>query len=308
MSTRESTGGFEKIEVRPAGSSNPGPSVSHLSAPRLPDEPLVKIRPRTSWVALDLAGLWTYRELLYFLTWRDIKVRYKQTALGAAWAILQPLFLMLVFSLFFGRVAGLAPGGVPYPLFAFTGLVPWTFFANAVTNSGNSLVGNANLITKVYFPRLLVPLAAVAAGIVDFALSFALLVLFMFYYGVELTWQVALLPALVVLTTLCAVGAGLLLSALNVKYRDIRFALPFMIQLWLFASSVIVPSSVLPERWRWLLSLNPMSGIIEGYRAALLGSPFDWTALFVAAAITLVLLACAAFAFRRMEKQFADII
>jgi lipopolysaccharide transport system permease protein len=311
LSTRESTVGFEKAEVHSRGASTPAvpPTVTpHLSIPPLPDEPLVKIRPRNSWVALDLASLWDYRELLYFLTWRDIKVRYKQTALGAAWAILQPLFLMLIFTLFFGRVAGLAPGGVPYPLFAFTGLVPWTFFANAVTNSGNSLVGNANLITKVYFPRLLVPMAAVAAGLVDFALSFALLVVLMFYYGVNLTWHIAMLPALVVLTTLCATGAGLLLSALNVKYRDIRFALPFMVQLWLFASSVIVPSSVLPERWRWLLSLNPMSGIIEGYRAALLGHPFDWTALSISTAITLVLLAIAVLSFRRMEKQFADII
>jgi lipopolysaccharide transport system permease protein len=277
-----------------------------LDAPA--DKPLILIESEDAGVHFAFPDLWAYRELLYFLTWRDIKVRYKQTALGAAWAILQPLFLMLIFTLFFGRVAALAPGGVPYPLFAFTGLVPWTFFANAVTNSGNSLVGNANLITKVYFPRLLVPMAAVAAGLVDFALSFVLLVVFMFYYGVELTWQVALLPVLVLLTTLCAMGVGLLLSALNVKYRDIRFALPFMIQLWLFVSSVIVPSSVLPERGRWLLWLNPMSGIIEGYRAALLGQPFDWTALAAAAAITLLLLAFAAFAFRRMEKQFADII
>jgi len=309
LSTRESTGGFEKVEVHSAGAPTPSPASPHLSTPPLlPAEPLVKIRPRTSWVALDLADLWSYRELLYFLTWRDIKVRYKQTALGAAWAILQPLFLMLIFTLFFGRVAGLAPGGGPYPLFAFTGLVPWTFFANAVSSSGNSLVGNANLITKVYFPRLLVPMAAVAAGLVDFALSFVLLVALMFYYGVRPTWQLALLPALVVLTTLCATGVGLLLSALNVKYRDIRFALPFMIQLWLFVSSVIVPSSVLPERWRWLLALNPMSGIIEGYRAALLGQPFDWTALATAAVLTFVVLACAVVAFRRMEKQFADII
>jgi lipopolysaccharide transport system permease protein len=312
LSTRESTVGFEKAEVHTLGAATPdAPAAAptpHLSIPSLPDEPLVKIRPRSSWVALNLADLWDYRELLYFLTWRDIKVRYKQTALGAAWAILQPLFLMLIFTLFFGRVAGLAPGGVPYPLFALTGLVPWTYFANAVTNSGNSLVGNANLITKVYFPRLLVPMAAVAAGLVDFVLSFVLLVVLMFYYDVRLTWHVAMLPALVLLTTLAATGAGLLLSALNVKYRDIRFALPFMIQLWLFASSVIVPSSVLPERGRWLLSLNPMSGIIEGYRAALLGHPFDWTALSISTAITLVLLAFAVLAFRRMEKQFADII
>jgi lipopolysaccharide transport system permease protein len=311
LSTRPSTVGFEKAEVQTLGASSaavPPAAAPHLSVPPLPDEPLVKIRPRKAWVALNLADLWDYRELLYFLTWRDIKVRYKQTALGAAWALLQPLFLMLIFTLFFGRVAGLAPGGVPYPLFALTGLVPWTFFANAVTNSGNSLVGNANLITKVYFPRLLVPMAAVAAGLVDFVLSFVLLAGLMFYYDVRLTWHLAMLPALVLLTTLAATGAGLLLSALNVKYRDIRFALPFMIQLWLFASSVIVPSSVLPERGRWLLSLNPMSGIIEGYRAALLGHPFDWTALSISTAITLVLLAFAVLAFRRMEKQFADII
>ncbi|HEV2802863.1 MAG TPA: ABC transporter permease [Pyrinomonadaceae bacterium] len=309
MSTRESTGGFEKVEVHSAGAPTSHPASGHTSTqPQLPAEPLVRIRPRTSRVALDLGDLWAYRELLYFLTWRDIKVRYKQTVLGAAWAILQPLFLMLIFTLLFARVAGLTPDGVPYPLFAFTGLVPWTFFANAVTTSGNSLVGNANLITKVYFPRMLVPLAAVAAGLVDFALSFALLVALLVYYGVRPTWQLALLPALVVLTTLCAAVTGLLLSALNVKYRDIRFALPFLIQLWLFVSSVILPSSVVPERWRWLLALNPMSGIIESYRAVLLGLPLDWMALLTASLTTLVLLLCSVVVFRRMEKQFADII
>ncbi len=274
----------------------------------LPDKPLTVIEPGKKWVPLNLRDIWTNRELLYFLVWRDVKVRYKQTALGAAWAILQPVFMMLIFSLFFGRVAGVASDGVPYPLFAFTGLVPWTFFANSVSLSGNSVVTNSGLITKVYFPRLMVPASAVLAGLVDFALAFVVLVGLMFYYGVGLTTNLLMLPVLVVLTALFALGVGMWLAALNVRYRDVRFVLPFLIQIWLFVSSVIIPSSAIPERWRWLLALNPMSGIIEGYRAALLGLAFDWPTLAVAAAITIVVVVYSAYAFRRMEKSFADII
>ena len=274
----------------------------------LPAEPLVVIQPTKRWSILSFKDIWAYRELLFFLTWRDVKVRYKQTALGAAWAILQPLFMMIIFTIFFGRLAGVASAGIPYPLFALAGLVPWTFFSNAITASGNSLVGSANLITKVYFPRLIVPAAAMLAGLVDFLLAFMMLVLLMIYYRVALTIQILFLPVLVLLTALFSLGVGTWMSALNVKYRDVRFALPFLIQLWLFVSSVIVPSTSLPQKWRWLLRLNPMSGIIEGYRSALFGLPFDWPAIGIASALTIVVLLYAIYAFGRVERSFADII
>ncbi len=275
--------------------------------PPLPGKPLFSIKPSKPWVSLNLRDLWLYRDLLYFLIWRDVKVRYKQTVLGVAWAVMQPLFTMLVFSLIFGRLAGMKSDGIPYPLFAYAGLLSWTFFANAVTNSGNSLVGSANLITKVYFPRLLIPAAAVIAGLVDFAIAFVLLGVLMLYYKVGLTWHILMLPVLLLLTTLLATGVGMWASAMNVKYRDIRYALPFLIQLWFFASPIIYPASIF-QRWSWVLALNPMAGLIEGYRAALFGRPFDWVMLGLSAALTLALLTCAAFIFRRMEKSFADII
>jgi lipopolysaccharide transport system permease protein len=274
----------------------------------LPAEPLVVIQPTTRWSILNFKDLWAYRELLYFLTWRDVKVRYKQTALGAAWAILQPLFMMLIFTIFFGRLAGVGSNGVPYPLFALAGLVPWTFFSNSVTASSNSLVGSANLITKVYFPRLIVPAAAMLAGLVDFVLAFLLLAGLMLYYRIHLTAQIVFLPLVILLTTLFALAIGTWMSALNVKYRDVRFALPFIIQLWLFVSSVILPSSSIPQKWRFLLFLNPMSAIIEGYRSALFGLPFDWTALGLAALLTILALFYSLYAFARVERSFADII
>jgi lipopolysaccharide transport system permease protein len=271
-------------------------------------EPFVVIQPTRNWRLVSLKDLWAYRELLFFLTWRDVKVRYKQTALGAAWAILQPLFMMIIFTIFFGRLAGIDSGGIPYPLFALAGLVPWTFFSNAITASGNSLVGSANLISKVYFPRLIVPAAAMLAGLVDFALAFLLFCVMMIYYRVAPTLHVLFLPVLIVMTALFALGVGTWMSALNVKYRDVRFALPFLIQLWLFVSSVILPSSALPQKYRWLLMFNPMSGIIEGYRSALFGLPFDWSAIAMAAAITIAVLAYAIYSFARVERSFADII
>jgi lipopolysaccharide transport system permease protein len=274
----------------------------------LPDTPLVTIEPSKSWSALDLRELWDYRELLYFLIWRDVKVRYKQTVLGAAWAILQPLFMMALFSLLFGRVAGIDTGDVPYPLFAFVGLVPWTFFANAVTTSSNSLVSSTHLISKVYFPRLLVPAGAVAACLFDFALSFLALLGMLAFYRVRPTANLLLLPPLVALMAGFALGVGMWLSSLNVKYRDVRFVLPFLIQLWLFASSVILPSSAVPGSLRWLLYLNPMSGVVEGFRSSLLGLPFDWRAIGFAAAATVLVLVYAAYSFRRTERSFADII
>lgn len=277
--------------------------------PNLPDEPLVRIRPSKSSLAIELRDLWAYRELLYFLTWRDLKVRYKQTALGIAWAIIQPLFTMIIFTLFFGRLAGVPSDGVPYPVFVYAGLLVWTFFANAVSSSGNSLVGNANLLTKVYFPRMIIPGAAVGAGLVDFAIAFVILIGMMVYYGVSLTWSVMLLPPLVLITTLLALGIGMWMSALNVKYRDIRYALPFLIQLWMFVSPVIYPASFVPQKYRWLLALNPLTGIIEGFRAAVFGQKaVDWMLLGISAATTLALLVYAAYTFRKMERNFADII
>jgi homopolymeric O-antigen transport system permease protein len=277
--------------------------------PSLPEEPLVRIRPGKSWIALDLHDLWAYRELLYFLTWRDLKVRYKQTVLGVAWAIIQPLFTMLIFTLFFGKLAGVPSDGVPYPVFVYAGLLLWTFFSNAVANSGNSLVGSANLLSKVYFPRMIIPGAAVAAGLVDLAIAFVVMIGLMIYYGVVVTWSIVMLPVLVALVTLLALSVGMWLSALNVKYRDIRYALPFLIQLWMFLSPVIYPPSFVPEKWRWLLTLNPLTGIIEGFRVSLFGHRgFDWMALAMATVITLALLVYSAYTFWRMEETFADIV
>jgi lipopolysaccharide transport system permease protein len=276
--------------------------------PTLPDQPIVVIEPRKAWVALDLRGLLAYRELLYFLTWRDVKVRYKQTVLGAAWAILQPLLTMLIFTLFFGKLAGIPSDGIPYPIFAYAGLLPWTFFSNAVTNSGNSLVGSANLITKVYFPRMIIPGAAIMAGLVDFAIASVLMGALMVIYQVKLTWFALMLVPLTVLTALLALGVGMWMSALNVKFRDVRYALPFLIQLWMFVSPIIYPVNMLPEKWRWVMALNPLTGIITGFRAALFGHPFDWKALSLSTVITVAMLTYSAFSFRRMEKSFADIV
>jgi lipopolysaccharide transport system permease protein len=279
--------------------------------PSLPDKPVIIIERAQGWGAVNLRELWAYRELLYFLTWRDLKVRYKQTALGVLWVILQPLLTMLVFTLLFGRLAGFdeRTGGIPYPIFAFAGLLPWTFFSTAITNSGNSLVGSAHLITKIYFPRMIIPAAAVAAGLVDFALSFTILAAMMVYYGVGVTWGLLLLPVLTILVTLLALGVGMLLSALNVKYRDIRQVLPFMVQIWMFLSPVIYPATLVPGKWRWVFALNPMTGIIEGFRAALFGrTQIEWNILAVSAAVTIILFTYSIFAFRRMEKSFADVI
>ena len=288
----------------------PTPTQKMHAAQALPATPLVVIEPSSSWVALNLRDLWAYRELLYFLTWRDVKVRYKQTVLGVVWALLQPLLTMLISTLIFGRLGGFGArtGGIPYPIFAYAGLLPWTFFSNAITASGNSLVGSANLITKVYFPRMIIPGAAVAAGLVDFFIAFVLLLGLMLYYRVSLTWNLLLFPALVFLTALLATGVGMWLSALNVKYRDIRFALPFIVQLWMFLSPVFYPSNVLPEKYRWAFALNPLTGIIDAYRSSLFGRPIDWTALGVSSLITIVLLVYASYSFRRMEKTFADIV
>lgn len=275
----------------------------------LPDVPVVTIEPGSFWVALDLRGLWAYRELLYFLTWRDVKVRYKQTVLGVAWAIIQPLLTMLIFTLLFGRLAGIKSDGVPYPIFAYAGLLIWTFFANAVTNSGNSLVGSANLITKIYFPRMIIPGAAVSAGLIDLALAFLVQIGLMIYYGIGFSPRILMVPVLIILTTLLAMGVGMWLSALNVKYRDVRYAIPFLIQLWMFTSPIIYPQSMVQGKLRYVLMINPVTGIIENFRVALFGhSNFHWGSLGISATITLLLLVYSAYSFRRMERGFADIV
>lgn len=274
--------------------------------------PHLVIEPNRSRLAFDLRDLWRYRELFYFLTWRDIKVRYKQTALGAAWAIMQPLFNMLIFTLLFGKLAGLPSDNIPYPLFAFAGLLPWTFFSNAIGNSGNSLVGSSHLITKVYFPRLIIPAASVLAGLVDFFFAFLVMAVLMVIYQVPLGINILLLPLLIFLTTLLAFGVGMWLSALNVRFRDIRYVIPFLIQFWMFATPIIYPASMMPERYRPYLAINPMTGVIEGYRVALLGgvngASINWQSLGVSIAIALVVLVYASYDFRRMEKTFADIV
>ena len=273
------------------------------------EAPVLRIEPSKGWASLGLRDLWHYRELLYFLVWRDIKVRYKQTALGAAWAILQPVMTMVVFTVFFGRLAKVPSDGVPYPVFAFAALLPWQLFAFALTESSNSLVSNQNLITKVYFPRLAVPIASVLAGLVDFGISFCVLLGLLFYYGITPTVAVLALPLFVVLAVATALGAGLWLSALNVQYRDVRYTIPFLTQFWLFATPVAYPSSLVPARWRALYGLNPMAGVVEAFRWALLGKTHGpGPLLAVSVAVVAAMLVGGLYYFRRMERTFADLV
>jgi len=270
--------------------------------------PLLVLKPSRGFLRLKLADIWEYRELLYFLVWRDVNVRYKQTALGAAWAILQPVMTMLVFSVFFGRLAKMPSDGIPYPVFAFAALLPWQLFAYALSESSNSLVTNQNLITKVYFPRLVIPISSVLAGLVDFAVAFVVLLILMLYYGITPTAAIAVLPLFVLLAIVTALAVGLWLSALNVRYRDVRYTIPFLTQFWLFATPVAYPSSLVPARWRPLLGLNPMAGVVDGFRWALLGrSGAPGPLLWVSIAAVVILLAGGLMYFRRMEATFADI-
>ena len=271
--------------------------------------PTLRIARSKGWVPLKLSELWEYRELLYFLVWRDIKVRYKQTALGATWAIIQPFLTMVVFSLFFGHLAKMPSDGIPYPIFSFAALVPWAFFANGLTQSSNSLVGSSTLITKVYFPRLIIPLASSFSGVVDFLIAFAVLIGMMLYYGLLPTLNVLWLPLFLLLAMVTSLGVGLWLSALNVEYRDVRYIVPFITQFWLFATPIAYPSSLLHEPWHTLYGLNPMVGVVEGFRWALLRTntaPGPMIAVSTSAAI--VILVTGAFYFRRMERTFADIV
>lgn len=273
-------------------------------------ESMIKIRPSKGWVSLKLKDVWEYRELLFFLAWRDIQIRYKQTVLGAAWAVIQPFMTMVVFSIFFGKLAKIPSDGMPYPIFAYAALVPWTFFANALSQASNSLVGSSNLIKKVYFPRLIIPVSAVMSGILDFLISFLVLIALMVFYGIvpdlsHLVW----IPVFTLLALTCALGVGLWLSAINAEYRDIRHAVPFLIQFWLFATPVAYPASLLQEPWRTIYGLNPMVGVIEGFRWALLGSDSSMQGpLIMSALVSVILLVSGAFYFRRMEKNFADLI
>ena len=271
--------------------------------------PYIRLEPSKGWVSLGLKDLWQYRELLFFLTWRDIKVRYKQTALGAAWAVIQPLFTMLVFTLFFGRLAKVPSDGIPYPLFSYAALLPWQLFAYALTESSNSVVANERLITKVYFPRLVVPLASILAGLVDFVIAFTLIIGMMVWYGIKPTWALFTLPFFIIFALATAFGVGLWLSALNVQYRDVRYTLNFIVQFWLFASPVAYSSTLVPARWRPFYGLNPMAGVIEGFRWALLGkTQAPGAMLLVSVGVVALVLVGGLYYYRRMEQTFADVV
>ena len=271
--------------------------------------PAQHIRPVKGWVSLDFRELWAYRELLYFLTWRDIKVRYKQTALGVVWAVLQPFMTMVVFTIFFGILAKIPSDGLPYPIFNFCALLPWTLFARALGESSNSLVANANLISKVYFPRLVIPIATTSAALVDFGIAFIIFLGMMVYYGVLPTIAIFTLPLFILFAITTALAVSLWLSALNVEYRDVRYTIPFLTQFWMFASPIAYPSSLVPEQWRFLYGLNPMAGVIEGFRWVLLGKVQpDFAMVAVSAGIVLLLFISGLIYFRRMEQTFADVI
>jgi lipopolysaccharide transport system permease protein len=284
-------------------------------ASRAGEIPTVVIAPSGGWIPLKLRDVWEYRELLYFLVWRDVKVRYKQTALGAAWAILQPTLTMIVFTLLFGRLGRMSSDGLPYPIFAYAGLLPWTFFAQGLSHASDSLVGSANLIRKVYFPRLVIPASSVLAGVVDFAIAFVVLIVLMAFYGLWPSTPVLFLPLLLAIAFGTSLGVGMWLSALNVEYRDVRYVVPFFVQLWLFVTPVIYPASKVAAKLAehglppWIYGLNPMAGVVEGFRWALLGrGPGPWDMILTSSGVTLVLIVSGAFYFRRMEKSFADVV
>lgn len=269
----------------------------------------VVIEPRKGFIPLDFKELWRYRELLYFLAWRDVKVKYKQTAIGVVWAVLQPVLAMLIFSVLFGRFAAMPTDGVPYPIFVFIGLLPWNYFAATLEQSTSSLVTGANLVSKIYFPRIIIPASAAVATLIDLLIGSCVLALLMAYYGVSIGPGLLLVPVLLVATLVNAVGFGLWASALNVRYRDVQYAIPFVIQIWLFATPVIYPASLLGPEWSWLLLLNPMGGVIESFRPAILGhAPIPWLGLFISGGIGLLVFLGGVLYFKRVERHFADII
>jgi lipopolysaccharide transport system permease protein len=289
----------------------PRPGVDKTEASSYPKARLsvFRVEPSKGWVDLKLHELWEYRELLHFLAWRDVKVRYKQTLLGGAWAIIQPLSAMVIFSLIFGRLAKMPSDSIPYPIFSYAALVPWAFFANGLAHVSNSLVGSANLIKKVYFPRLVMPIAAVLSGLIDFLLAFVVLLGLMFWYGIVPTLNALWFPLFLLLALVASLGAGLWLSAMNVQFRDVRHIVPFLTQLWLFATPIVYPSSLLSQPWRTLYGLNPMASVVEGFRWALLGTATaPGPMIIVSSFVVLVLLIGGAFYFRRMEKTFADVV
>jgi len=296
--------------TEPVGASTASEASAGTTAALAPPAaPTVRIRASSGWRALDLAELWRYRDLLLFLAWRDVTVRYKQTALGVAWAVLQPLLTMFVFAIFFGMLARVPSDGVPYALFTLVGLLPWQLFSFALTQSSQSLVAEQRLITKVYFPRLIVPLASVASGLADFAVAFFLVLGAMAFYRVEPTVNLLAVPLLVLFALATALAVGLWLAALNVQYRDVRYAVPFLTQVWMFATPVAYPSSLVPEAYRPLYGLNPMAGVVESFRWALLGLGEPSVGLMVVSAVTvLVLLVAGMYYFRRLERQFTDIV
>ncbi|MBN2570222.1 MAG: ABC transporter permease [Deltaproteobacteria bacterium] len=273
------------------------------------NKPLIHITPKKGWQLIDFKELKQYKDLFYFLVIRDIKVKYKQTVLGGLWAIIQPFFSMVVFTLFFGRLAKMPSDGVPYPIFNYTAMVAWTYFATSIAGSANSLVGNSNLISKVYFPRLIVPLSPVLAGLLDFCIAFIVLIGMMFYFHIYPTLMIFFVPVLVVLMMLTASGVGMFLTALNAKYRDIKFTIPFLVQLWLFASPIVYPVSMIPEKYRLFYAINPMVGIIEGFRSALLGTvAFPISMVLISTLVSTVVFLTGMFYFKQMERHFADII
>jgi lipopolysaccharide transport system permease protein len=269
---------------------------------------ITKIKPENSWRSLDLKDLWTYRELLYFLTWRDVKVRYKQTAIGVAWAILQPVLTTAIFTVIFTQFARFDALAVPYPLFALSGLLVWLFVNSSITTAANSLVGNVNLVTKVYFPRLIVPISAVLAGLIDLALGFLLLAAMMIYYGVAVSWQILLAPLFVLQAVVLTLSFGTLFAALNVRFRDVKFALPFALQIWMFLSPIFYPLDIFSEKWRLAFSFNPLAGILEGLRSALFAGKFDWLTIGISVCLTIIFAFVALVVFKRMEDDFADLI
>ena len=298
-----------ETETADAAAAALAPVDREHAEPHLPDEHLTVIQARPGWQIVDFAEMWRYRELLCFLVWRDVKVRYKQTVLGAAWAVLQPFAQMVVFSIFFGRMAEMPSSSIAYPLFAFAGLLPWTFFSNAIASAASSVVGNQNLITKVYFPRLFVPASAIGVGLVDFGIAFGMLLVLMLYYGVWPSAGLILVPLILVGLTAAALGVGTLLSALTVAYRDFRYVVPFMVQLWMFATPcVFMDATMVGPRWQVVLPLNPAYGLILNFRNAALGRPLDTYSLAVSLAVTAGLLILSCLYFRRVERTFADII
>lgn len=270
--------------------------------------PITVIEPARRWMAIDWAELWEYRELLYFLIWRDIKVRYKQTFLGATWAVIQPFLTMVVFSIFFGGLAKVPSDQIPYPIFSYTALLPWTFFASGINQASNSLIGSGNLITKTYFPRLIIPLASVLSGLLDFGIAFIVLLGMMWFYHLEPTVAAFLLPIFLILAIVASLGAGIWLAALNVQYRDVRYVVPFLTQFWLFATPIAYPSSLLPKPWQTFYGLNPMAGVVEGFRWALLGSNPPGPMIGISIVVSLFILVTGLYYFRQTEDTFADII